>query len=280
MTPETFRQQENKSNRKHFAAAAIRAIIVSLIVLSCAVYYEYAQNQDAEAYKASAAVAALNVGNPAKVDEIRKEQRLARQAAQREKALEEIRAELDASGDGIWAYFNDYVILGDSRAVGFSYYRFLRKDRVLAGGGNTVRNIYDHLDELSAIAPSSVYLCYGLNDTGVGYWKTGEEYAAELRSVFAAIRKALPKSTIVASSILPATEAAMKKSPVWRRIPDFDAALKQVCEETGVLYADNNETAKKYMDTMWGPDGVHLNSAFYPIWAGNLIFAAMEAELE
>ena len=40
----------------------------------------------------------------------------------------------------------------------------------------------DSLDAIRSLKPSYIFLCYGLNDTGVGYWKTGKEYAAELKT--------------------------------------------------------------------------------------------------
>ena len=205
---------------------------------------------------------------------------------QREKRLEQMRREElaqhinEIDDSEIWSLFEDYVILGDSRAVGFSYYHYLRYERVLASGGDNIRRSLEHLDELKALSPSTVYLCYGLNDTGVGYWKNGDEYAQELRKVLPQLRKALPDAVIVASSILPATESAIERSPAWGRIPDFDSALKKVCEETGVIYCDNSEIVEKYMSTKWNDDGVHLDRSFYPMWAKNLYAAGVMGNRE
>ena len=188
--------------------------------------------------------------------------------------------ELDEDESKIWSLFENYAVLGDSRAVGFSYYHFLRDDRVFAAGGNTIRDIPDLIKDLKAIAPATIYLCYGLNDTGVGHWENGEEYGKELRSVFDKLKKALPDTQIVASSILPATEAALQANPVWRKIPDFDKALEQACKEKGVIYVDNSELVEKYMSTLYDEDGVHLRPAFYPMWAKNLYMATVLAHIE
>ena len=40
--------------------------------------------------------------------------------------------------DTVWQEFSDAVILGDSRAVGFSYYSFLDASRVLASSGERI----------------------------------------------------------------------------------------------------------------------------------------------
>ena len=42
--------------------------------------------------------------------------------------------------------FQDYALLGDSRAIGFYYSEFLEESRVLADGGNTVVVIEHNLD--------------------------------------------------------------------------------------------------------------------------------------
>ena len=188
--------------------------------------------------------------------------------------------DIDLDEVDIWSLFSDYVVLGDSRAYGFSYYDFLREDRVFADGGSCISDAIDAIPSVQAIGPKYIYLCYGLNDTGIGYWANGDEYAEEVRRVFTELKKACPDAKIIASSILPGTEAAYNESPAWRKIPDFDAALKKVCEEFNETYVDNNALAAQYMDEMWGPDGVHLDQAFYPLWAKNLYLATLEREAQ
>lgn len=46
-----------------------------------------------------------------------------------------------------------------------------------------------------------------------------------------------------------------------------------MCEENGVLFADNTQLSEDYAD-LWQPDGIHLLPEFYPHWAANLIFAS------
>ena len=211
-----------------------------------------------------------------------------RRVAQREKAKaaakaeEERKAELEAlvksveNGEtDVWSLFRDYVILGDSRAVGFYYFDFLPSSRVLASGGNNITAVYDRLDAIVDLHPSVIYLCYGLNDTGVGYWANAEEYEAELLKAFGALHEALPDAKLVASSILPATEDALRRSPVWRKIDSFDEALERVCRKLGDVYVDNDALAEKYMDLYWQPDGVHVAPEFYPYWAKNLVLASL-----
>ena len=220
--------------------------------------------------------------DPAEVDRaIRKQanEALRLQAeADLENALNDRLSAVDNGEESVWGLFKDYVILGDSRAVGFSYYDFLDDSRVIADGGNSIRDIADAIDAVKTLNPAYVYLCYGLNDTGVGYWDTAEEYAKEMDERITQLQAAVPGVTVVVNSILPATEAAMVNNPVWRKIPSFSAAAKEVCEKKGVPFVNNDPLAEKYMSTLWDEDGVHLMPEFYPIWARNMIAAAMQAD--
>ncbi|MBR5410883.1 MAG: hypothetical protein IK104_09430 [Clostridia bacterium] len=208
----------------------------------------------------------------------RESQQAEMDASERESMRDELMSEIENAGDDVWSRFHDYAVLGDSRAVGFYYYRFLQSSRVFADGGDCIRDVKDHMDELRALDPSYIYLCYGLNDTGMGYWKTGEEYGVECREVLTLLKETFPEAEIVVSSILPATESAMYLNPVWRKIPAFSEAMREACEELNCAFADCAELADKYMDVYWESDGVHLNPDFYPYWAANLLLAQLAAE--
>lgn len=178
----------------------------------------------------------------------------------------------DLSDAEVWGAFRDYVILGDSRAVGFYYFDFLEESRVLADGGNTIRQVEEHMDELVALQPRYVFLCYGLNDVSIGYWDTAEEYTEELLDAISSLEEHLPGVKVVVSSILPARDPAFEMSTAWYNIPDFNQVIAAACREKGVAYADNNAISDAYPE-LWDPDGIHVREAFYPYWARNLIKA-------
>ena len=113
-------------------------------------------------------------------------------AKQKQEERDALVAKITSGELDIWSMFDSYVILGDSRAVGFYYFDFLEKSRVLADGGNTIRDVAAHMDDIRALQPDYVYLCYGLNDISIGYWDTKEEYVAELLQVVADLKEALP----------------------------------------------------------------------------------------
>lgn len=202
----------------------------------------------------------------------REEEIAARKAQERAELIRQIESgEVD-----IWSLFEDYVILGDSRAVGFYYFDFLDENRVLAGGGDTIRNVALHMEEIKTLNPAYVFLCYGLNDVSIGYWDTPEEYAAEFLTVIQSLREELPGVTVVVSSILPARDPAFELSSKWRNIPQFSEAVARMCQENGIVFSDNDEISEEYAD-WWQPDGIHVRPEFYPYWATDLILTSYDA---
>lgn len=212
----------------------------------------------------------LEQKDPETIRQIRKEIHLQHLNEERELLRQQL---IDGTLDP-FSMFKDYVVMGDSRAVGFWYHDFLDQDRVLADGGHTIRNIPRQMEELVALNPSTIYLCYGLNDTSIGYWDTAEEYVTEFMQVIDEIKTNLPETTVVVSSILPARDPAFKRSSRWYDIPEWSAALEAACAEKGIPFANNDQLAVDYPN-YWDPDGIHFRPALYPYWATNLVLATL-----
>ena len=193
-------------------------------------------------------------------------QRQARQQAEKDEIMRQVEAgEID-----VWSLFTDYALMGDSRAVGFSYYGFMPESRVIAGGGWTIRDIANYMDQLRALNPTSIFLCFGLNDTSIGYWDTPEPYAAEFLEVVQGLQAEFPNCTVYVSSILPARDPAFATAEKWREIPEYSAAVEKMCNENGIPFVNNDAIAEKYA-YLWDEDGIHLQKEFYPMWAANMI---------
>ena len=250
-------------------------IVIGIFVVLVAVMLTLGGNAkkntaDAEISKGLAYLQSLEEKDPADVQQVRKAIRQRELDAQREELLEKLsNGEIDP-----FSLFQDYVVMGDSRAVGFWYRKFLDKGRVLADGGHTIRNIPDQIDTLVTLNPSTIYLCYGLNDCSIGYWDSAESYAAEYVQVVKAIREKLPDATIVVSSILPARDPAFQKSAKWRNIPEWSAVLEKACKDNGILFANCDKLAEDYPN-LWDPDGIHFRKEFYPYWASKLVVTAL-----
>ena len=162
-----------------------------------------------------------------KLRQMRLEKLQAERAAREQALLDDI--------DTVWQEFSDAVILGDSRAVGFSYYSFLDASRVLASSGERIDAIDGHIEDLKKLDPAYIFLCYGIND--LGWYGSAQDYADTLLEKIRLLRRELPEAVIVVS------------------------------------FADNTQLSEDYAD-LWQPDGIHLLPEFYPHWAANLIFAS------
>lgn len=208
--------------------------------------------------------------DPEAVMQVRRDIEQAKIDARRDEMIREL-----TGGDvDPFSYFTDYVVMGDSRAVGFWYRDFLERSRVLADGGHTIRNVEKQMDTLVSLNPSMIYMCYGLNDTSIGYWDTAEEYVTEYIQVVKSIQAQLPHATVVVSSILPAKDPAFQKSAKWYNIPEWSAALETACRNNGILFANCDSLAEDYPN-LWDPDGIHFREEFYPYWASAMVVATL-----
>lgn len=209
--------------------------------------------------------------DPAEVAAVIAELRQKQLDAERAQKIEEL-----LSGEvNVWSQFTDFVILGDSRAVGYWVFDFLDKSRVLADGGETIANVPDRLEGIKALNPSYIFLCYGLNDVSIGYWDTKEEYVEAFSETIALLQKEVPNAKLIVSSILPARDPAFDLDSSWREIPDFSHAVGDWCKEHSIAFADNDAISDTY-SCYWQNDGIHVMPEFYPYWAANLIVASWE----
>lgn len=189
--------------------------------------------------------------------------------------MEALKEELLNGEVDVWSMFGDTAILGDSRAVGFYYHGYVPSERVMAEGGYTIRNVEEYIPTLQTLKPSTVFLSYGLNDVSIGYWKEPDEYAEEYLQVVRNLQKELPNATIFINSGLPARDPAFERMSVWRRIPEFNDAVEEMCKENDIPFIDNSIIAEENTDK-WDIDGIHVHKDFYPIWATNMILTVFE----
>ena len=205
----------------------------------------------------------------ADTDEVEAVLALQRQQRLVEEREEKMRQVADGEID-VWSLFSDYALMGDSRAVGFEVFGFMPDDRVIAGPGWTIRDIEKNMATLQALNPSSIYLCFGLNDVSIGIWQTKEEYAQEYHEILDTLHETFPNAGIYVNSILPARDPAFNTSAKWYEIPDYSNAVKEMCEENGFSFVNNDELAEQYSQ-YWEIDGIHLQKPFYPYWAANMM---------
>lgn len=207
--------------------------------------------------------------------------RQARQALSKrrlEEQRDELLAKLESGEIDPFTVLQDYVLMGDSRTMGFSFFGFLPEEQVLAGNGYKIFNIPEWYDALKEKQPQYVFLCYGVNDCAIQYWSSGEEHSIEYMEYVREIKQILPNSTIVISSILPVQDFAIEDYPSWADLPDWNAALKATCKEEGVLFADCDYLYDEYSH-FWTEDGFHFSDELYPYWTSKLVITALYGDL-
>lgn len=170
----------------------------------------------------------------------------------------------------IWTLFNDSVIMGDSRVVGFSYYGFLDENRVMAESGATILKISEYIEQAQLINPSTIFLSFGLNELEIGLWSTAEDYAASYDKQIAALQSALPDATIYVISTIPATELAYESKPALESISEWNETLKAHFAETGTHFIDVTATVEEHKD-LYDVDGIHMQKDFYEYWAKTIM---------
>ena len=129
--------------------------IVAVIALILILFISGLSNKENQVSDTQAGIAylqSLENKNPEEIMEVRRGYDQAKLNAKREQMIREL---TNGTVDP-FSYFKDYVVMGDSRSVGFWYRDFLERSRVLADGGHTIRNIEKQLDTLVSLNPSMI----------------------------------------------------------------------------------------------------------------------------
>ena len=266
------------TRRKYFTLLCGFIVIVILIVLLASKAGKAASAQSPVPSATTEGVAylqALEEKNPQTVADTLK--------VFREQKMQEMRDEylqtLESDADSVWSFFDDYVLLGDSSTMGFDFYEFLDKNRVMAEKGDSILTIREHIPEIVEMNPSYLYISYGANDIGSGIWATAEEYAADLSAIIQDIQAELPEVTVFVNSILLAYEPAYYSSSAWYDIPEYNNALAQMCSTLpNCHYIDNTTLCETYSHLYEG-DGIHVMAPFYSHWAANMLLAQFDLQL-
>ena len=209
--------------------------------------------------------------------------------------FEQTRQQLVKNEVDVWSLLGQSVIMGDSRAVGFSFYNWMPEDQVLAESGADIRSITEKVDLLAQLGPSDIYLCYGINDLFID-WPSAEAFAENLHKAIEEVHKVLPNSIIYVNSILPVKLPTEEELEVLNRlaeenetepidydflvdcdeqIRDYNQALKAMCSKYEYPFIDNDQISREN-EELWANDCIHLDTSFYPIWAKNMKLAAYD----
>ena len=183
-------------------------------------------------------------------------------------------------------WFDDAVILGDSRSQGLILYNSLsnctslavkslsltnytKKEATLPGlGTDTVANLIPKVDG------KRFYLVFGMNDMGL----TAETFGQYFGRLVELIQGSHPDADIYVQAVLPVTELKEQSGAAngfsLEHVREFNQELLKICTEKEIWYVDippelTDESGYLLDDASW--DGVHLNAGYCRTWLDYLL---------
>ena len=94
-----------------------------------------------------------------------------------------------------------------------------------------------------------------------------ERFVSEYKEVLTTLKEEVPDAHIFVNSIFPVQEKAVEGEPVLEKIPEFNEALKELCDKQTVAFIDNTSLVS---DQYYEEDGEHFKADFYPLWAEHM----------
>lgn len=154
-------------------------------------------------------------------------------------------------------------MLGDSVAEGFLEYDILNASSVAAEIGVHLDELDGQIANVKELSPSVLFLYLGMNDVTATNGDV-DSFISEYRAVLTQLKEEVPDAHIFVNSIFPVQEKAIEEEPLLAKIPDYNEALKELCDSQTVAFIDNTSLVE---EQYYEQDGVHFKADFYPIWA-------------
>ena len=169
-------------------------------------------------------------------------------------------------GRSIKERFAGAVVLGDSVAEGFEEYDILNASSVAAEIGVHLDELDGQIAKVKELSPGVLFLYLGMNDVTATNGDV-DRFVSEYKEVLTRIREEVPDAHIFVNSIFPVQKKALEKEPLLEKIPEYNDALKELCDSQTVAFIDNTDLVS---DEYYEEDGIHFKAAFYPVWAEHM----------
>ena len=185
------------------------------------------------------------------------------------------------------AWFNDAVVLGDSRSQGLILYNGLSNCTSLAVKSLSVTNYTSKEATVPGLGTDTVanmigkvggkrfYLIFGMNDMGLPKAEAFGEYFGRLVDL---VQRTHPDADIYVQAVLPVTKlkeaSGAANGFTLERVNNFNEQLLALCREKHLWYLDIppalvDEEGYLLDDASW--DGVHLNADYCKTWLAYLL---------
>ena len=142
----------------------------------------------------------------------------------------------------------------------------LDTSKVVAEKGMHLNQTGDLIRTAAELKPEVLFLALGLNDIS-GTDGDTDAFIEKYKAVLANVREQMPDAVLYINCVLPVSTQKEEEEPVYAKIPDYNTALKAMCDEEGITFIDNTEIVK---DEYYEQDGEHMKAEYYPIWAEHM----------
>ena len=150
--------------------------------------------------------------------------------------------------------------MGDSLMNGLESYGILSEKKVYSKVSASLYHLEENYKKVIKKEPEVIVLHYGLN--ALGYTDEAlDGYIAMYSKYIKKIKKKLPETRIIVSSIFP-VDRKVAKNKLFKRIKPYNKAMKKMCKSLKVEYL-NNDPLFKEIEYCYGRDGIHLPESFY-----------------
>lgn len=188
----------------------------------------------------------------------------------KDKKDSELKQAIEDGKIDVFAKFQDYVLIGDSRVLGFSQYGFLPENRVYAKTGSRVTDIDEYIESLKSLQPSNIYISFGANDIVSQLDNLEGGYDGVVESEINKILEVCPNANIYVNGIVPFGQAAIDDQEVLKNYTTYNDKLKAMCKKNKWNYIDNDSIVEDGQADVYQEDGIHFFSSFYSTWAMNM----------
>ncbi|MTN08228.1 hypothetical protein GMB30_14825 [Turicibacter sanguinis] len=150
--------------------------------------------------------------------------------------------------------------MGDSRGEGLTEYEILSPSSVVAYKGRTTIKAKDDISSVVDLAPSKIFMTYGMNDLEL--FSDSKEFIKNYESLIKDVKAKLPNSKIYVTSIIPTNKSAINKQPKFKNVYSFNDGIKGMCKNLNVEFIDVGDSMNSDKN-LYEPDGIHFKPAFY-----------------
>ena len=178
--------------------------------------------------------------------------------------------QLDNGTLSVKELFSNSLFVGDSITSGFSDYKIVNSNNVIASvGAKMAVHLSENIETIVQYNPDILILHYGLNEMGKEQYHL-DNFINKYKECLVTLKSRLPYTRIIVLGLTPVLDNAIQAQERFIRIPAYNAAMRQMCVEVGVGYEENAPLFNAHQD-MYGKDGIHIKSTMYKLWIRQIV---------